>query len=102
MAGYQIKAMTKKSITNAFLALALFVLSGQVFAQELSAGFGNVTGTETGNETKIQKLNTSLTIDGLGTSNDYPVCHRMKNGVVKHRIQTATTQAATTQTAIIE
>ena len=85
MAGYQIKAMTKT-----FPVLALFVLSGQVFAQELSAGIGN----ETSNETKIQTLNTGLAIDGPGTSNGYPVCHRMKKGVVKHQIQNATTQAA--------
>ena len=91
MVGYQIKAMTKT-----FQVLALFALSDQVFAQDLSAGIGNETGNEMDNQSKAQNLNTSPTIDGLGTSNDYPVCHRMKNGVVKHQIQ------ATNQAAIIE
>ena len=81
-------------MTNIFLTLMILVFSGLVSAQELPAESGNGT---SGNGTEVQEVNTSLSIDDIGTSNDYPVCHRMKNGVVKHQIQ-----AATTQTVIFE
>ena len=28
----------------------------------------------------------------LSTGNQYPVCHRMKNGIIKQKLQTATTE----------
>jgi len=79
MIRYQIKSMT-----TIFLTLIILVFSGLVSAQGLPA--------ESGNGTEIQEVNTSLSIDDIGTSKDYPVCHRMKNGVVKLQIQTATAE----------
>jgi hypothetical protein len=70
--------MIKSILTFAVFPLAITV----AFAQELPA--------ETSNNTETQKISTTSSIESLDTSTEYPVCHRMKNGVAKHQIQTAT------------
>ena len=72
------------SMTTIALILAVLSLSTTpVFAQELPASEG-VSVTEAQNLSPVS-------LD-LSTRNEYPVCHRMKNGVIKQKIQTATTE----------
>ena len=68
------------------IALVLVVLSlstTPVFAQELPA-------SESVSVTEAQILS-PVSLD-LSTWNEYPVCNRMKNGVIKQKLQTATTE----------
>jgi hypothetical protein len=54
-----------------------------VIAQELPA-------SESVSVTEAQNLS-PVSLD-LSTQNEYPACHRMKNGGVKLKLQTATTE----------
>jgi len=71
-------------MTTIALILAILALSTTpVIAQELPA-------SESVSVTKAQILS-PVSLD-LSTGNDYPVCNRMKNGVIKQKLQTATTE----------
>jgi hypothetical protein len=92
MSAHQFKSTIHIFPRLSFLTLAIFIgSSSTVFAQELPA----ITGDEIGDVKELPKVSSNLSIDGLNTSNEYPVCHRMKNGVAKNQIQTATTQTST-------
>jgi hypothetical protein len=68
------------------IALILAVLSlstAPVFAQQQPA-------SEIVSVTEAQNLS-PVSLD-LSTRNEYPVCHRIKNGVIKLKLQTATTE----------
>jgi hypothetical protein len=70
---------------KSILILGVLTLSATpVMAQKLATA--NTDGAE------LQTVSTSLSTESLNTSGDYPVCHRMKNGIAKHSIQTATTE----------
>jgi hypothetical protein len=92
MSAHQFKSTIPIFPRLSFLTLAIFIgSSSTVFAQELPA----ITGDEIGDVKELPKVSSNLSIDGLNTSNEHPVCHRMKNGVAKNQIQTATTQTST-------
>ncbi len=71
--------MIKNLLTLTILSLVATTLS----AQEQSSGV-------IGNDTETQNLS-RVSIEDVG-SQQSPICHRMKNGVVKHNIQTAATE----------
>jgi hypothetical protein len=71
-------------MTTIVLILTVLSLSTTpVLAQELPAS-ENVSVTEA-------QILSPLSPD-LSTRNEYPACHRMKNGVIKQKLQTATTE----------
>jgi hypothetical protein len=72
------------SMTTIALILAVLSLSTTpVFAQDLPV-------SESAPVTEAQNLS-PVSLD-LGTRNEYPVCNRMKNGVIKQKLQTATAE----------
>jgi hypothetical protein len=68
---------------NLFILAFVFSATTTVFAQEI------LVSESVAAESQNPDVLSPGSIDG---QQQYPVCHRMKNGVVKHNIQAATTE----------
>jgi hypothetical protein len=67
---------------NLFI-LALVFSTTTVFAQDVLVSESVAAGSQNPD---------LLSLGSIDGQQQYPVCHRMKNGVVKHNIQAATTE----------
>jgi hypothetical protein len=68
------------------------ILTFAVFPLAITAAFAQELPAETSNNIETQEVSTTLSIEGLEPSKQYSVCHRMKNGIANHQIQTATAE----------